>query len=246
MLGEGYLLSIGDVLTAVYWISAIVGGGLVLISTLGGGDSDTHADVDTHVDFDAHVDADVDIDTGVDAHADLDADVDAHDALDGATAHHADGPIADAGSVATWFSIRFLVFFLAAFGAVGVVLNHLSDVGGGATFGAALLAGLLIGQCIHQLMRLMRRTAGDGTPIRANYVNQRARVAIAIAHPNKGEIVLTVRGAQRYVPAVCKHEAGVFPVGAEVGVVDYRGGVAEVVSIEEFEFLRETEKGAES
>jgi len=176
--------------------------------------------------------------------------VDTADDVDGPSAtepgHHADGALADAGSVAAWFSIRFVVFFMSAFGAVGVVLTHLSDVGGGATFGAALLAGLVMGQGVHQLIRVMRRTSGNSTPTRADYVNQRARVVMAITYPQKGEIVLTVRGAQRYVPAVCKHAERSFPVGAEVGVADYRGGLAEVVSIEEFEFLSEKQEGAES
>lgn len=231
MVAEAYLLSIADVLTSAYWIAMIVGGGLVLMSTFGGGDSHGDVDVHTDVDFDADMDADFD--------------VDAHD-LDVDTTHHADGAFADAGSAATWFSIRFVVFFLAAFGAVGVVLTHLSDVGPGATVGAALLAGLVIGQCVHQLMRVMRRTSGDSTPVRADYVNRKGRVTIAVEHPHKGEIVLTVRGAQRYVPAVSKHADRSYPVGTTVGVADYQGGVAEVVSIEEFEFLRDAERGAQS
>lgn len=222
------LVPIFDLLTAVYWICTIVGGGLVVMSTLSGDDSDSQVDVD------AHVDLDVDMDVEVDA------------AFDAETGHHADGALADAGSVAAWFSIRFVVFFMSAFGAVGVVLTHLSDVGGGATFGAALLAGLVMGQGVHQLIRVMRRTSGNSAPTRADYVDQRARVTIAITYPHKGEIVLTVRGAQRYVPAVSKHADRSFPVGAEVGVVDYRGGLAEVVSIEEFEFLSDKQEGAES
>ena len=228
MVSEMNLVPIFDLLTAVYWICTIVGGGLVVMSTLSGDDSDSQVDVDTHVDLDV----DMDVEVGA--------------AFDAETGHHVDGALADAGSVAAWFSIRFVVFFMSAFGAVGVVLTHLSDVGGGATFGAALLAGLVMGQGVHQLIRVMRRTSGNSTPTLADYVNQRARVTIAITYPHKGEIVLTVRGAQRYVPAVCKHADRSFPVGAEVGVADYRGGLAEVVSIEEFEFLSEEQEGAES
>ncbi len=43
-------------LTTAYWVALILGGGLLLISTLAGGDAD--------VDIDMDLDVDVDIDTG--------------------------------------------------------------------------------------------------------------------------------------------------------------------------------------
>ena len=67
MVSEMNLVPIFDLLTAVYWICTIVGGGLVLISTLSGGDSDSHLDVDTHVDLDVDMDVDVDVDVDVGA-----------------------------------------------------------------------------------------------------------------------------------------------------------------------------------
>ena len=83
----------------LYWICLIFGGGLILVSSVSGGDADADVDVDVDAYFDAYFDMEADVDVDVDA--DLDAEVD-----------HG-GEIAAAGSLATWFSIRFAVYFMA-------------------------------------------------------------------------------------------------------------------------------------
>ena len=199
------------VLTTVYWACLVVGGGLMLLSMLGG-DSDADVSVDT--------DIDVDFDAGVD----LDADV------DGVDLSHA-----DAAALSTWFSMRFIVFFVAIFGAVGVILRHLTALETGLAFIMALVIGLIVGQVAHHVFRVIRRTSGDSTPRPQDYVNRLARVTIAIAPPNKGEVAIQVRSARRFVPAVASGEAQGFNSGDEVVVVGYRAGVAQVISREEFE-----------
>ena len=61
-----------------------------------------------------------------------------------------------------------------------------------------------------------------------------ARVTIAFTQPDKGEIALQVRSAKRFVPAVAKRSGVSFERGDEVVVVSYRGGVAEVLSRDDF------------
>lgn len=94
-------------LTAVYWVCLIVGGGLLVISTVSG--ADTNADVggDFEADFDAELDADMDLETEID---------------------HVEALHGGAMTLSTWFSIRFLVFAMAVFGALGVVLDRKSVV----------------------------------------------------------------------------------------------------------------------
>ncbi|MXZ17901.1 MAG: hypothetical protein F4069_03825 [Rhodothermaceae bacterium] len=77
---------------ALYWISLIVGGVFVLLSLIGGGDSDLDADLDADldVDLDADLNADMDSDVGV-AWVDL-------------------------------FSVRTIFLFAAFFGMCGVLL----------------------------------------------------------------------------------------------------------------------------
>ena len=221
------LAEIGAALTTAYWACLIVGGGLAVLSALGGSDSDV--DVETDVGFDVEADADFDFDADTEFEIDADAEIDMGTHADVAHAGHA------AADLSTWFSMRFVVFFAAVFGAVGVILTHMSEQGVGATAGLAIVGGLVVGQGVHQLFRYIRQTSGDSKPQPRDYVNKLARVTIAIMPPNKGEVALQVRQTRRYAPAVASGETAGFQVGTDVVVVAYRAGVARVVSREEFE-----------
>lgn len=213
----------GNWLVSAYWFCLILGGGLLLISVLAGHGSAADAGVDAaaHVGWDTHVDAGVPADFAPDAaHADL---------PHGAAAHGA------AMGLSSWFSLRFVVFFLAAFGAVGVALTHLTPVGAGAVFALALGGGVAVGQGAHQLFRYILRTSGDSAPRPWDYVNKLGRVAVTINGAAKGEVELHVRGGTRRVPAVAADAARRFPAGDEVVVIGYEAGVAQVVSRAEFE-----------
>ena len=221
------LADAAGVLVALYWGGLIIGGGLLLISALGG--IGGHADVDAGTSFDVDAHAGLDVDThagigdtsGTDLHADL-----AH------AVHAAHG---GAAALSTWFSIRFVVFFLALFGAMGVILTHLSTLGVVTTLVVALASGMVVGQIVHHVFRAIRRTSGDSTPQPADYVNKLARVTIAVVPPDQGEIALQVRGGEHYVPAAIGGLPRRFNIGDEVVVIGYRAGVASVVSREEFE-----------
>lgn len=229
------MVTVLPMLLGLYWICLIVGGGLLLISAFAGHDS--HADVSGDVSFDAHADVDVDV------HGEMPADI--HVETD-ASLDHADGAHLEhihASSLASWFSIRFVIFFAAVFGLVGVVLTHLTDARQSVTLGAALVGGLVLGQGVHQLFRQLRRSSGDSTPRAQDYIDQPARVTVTITHPRKGEVALQVGRGERFVPAVAQRPDTTFSVGQEVVVVDYRGGIAEVVSREEHEFLTDKSSG---
>lgn len=222
-------------LTAAYWFCLILGGGLLVISALGGGDHDADVDADFEADFDAG--GDVDFDAGADADFDVDAGggFDADGAVHaGAEVAHA-GHMADAAGLSSWFSIRFVVFFVAVFGAVGVVLTHLTSAGPGLTLPVAIVGGAVVGQGVHRLFRLIRRTSGNSLTREGDYTRKLAHVTVRIAPPNPGEITLPVRGVQRYVPAVVMGDGQGFDPGDEVVVVDYSAGVAQVISREQFE-----------
>lgn len=220
MLAQGF-----PALTTVYWICLIVGGGLLIVGALAGGDHDVGVDTDVGVD----VGADVDVDLGADVVADVDAGVDA----DVHTGH------GHAGSLAGWFSMQFIVFFLAMFGLVGVTFSYLTDTTTGLTFICALAGGLAVGQGVHQILRKLRSTSGDSTPKPQDYVDKPARVTIRVTSAEKGEVALHVGRAERFIPALSKRADQTFKPGDQVAVVGYHGGVAEIVSREEYEFLTE-------
>jgi len=212
------------VLSAIYWGGLIVGGGLLLVSLLGGSEHGAAA-VDTGGDIDLSADADVDLGAGQLDHADAD--------LGHVDAGHA--AVGGMSALATWFSLRFLVFFIAVFGALGVILHHLSPLGTWTTFATALGGGLIVGQAVHHLFRYIRQTSGNSTPQPQDYVNRLARVTVRIDPPDIGEVALIVRGGERYVPAASIDPPRAFAVGDQVVVVAYRAGVAQVTAREEFE-----------
>ncbi len=223
------LAEIAPLLTTIYWICLIVGGGLLLVSSVAGG----HADAD----FGSHLGGDVSFDghVGADFHAPGDLTADVHLPGDVSGDIHAHHP--GATSLATWFSIQFLVFFMAMFGLIGATFTHLTDMGTIATLGVAVAGGVIVGQSVHQLLRKLRRSSGNSTTQLADYINRTARVTIDMTHHNTGEVALHVGATERFVPAVSKREDAMFSRGDAVAVVEYQGGVAQVVSQEEFEFL---------
>ncbi|MEW6250852.1 MAG: hypothetical protein AB1716_09405 [Planctomycetota bacterium] len=236
-----------DLLVALYWFGLIVGGGLLVFSALGAlghsGDFDAGA-----ADFDAgapdfHADAggaDFHADTaGADLHADAGADMGHADAGAAHTdlahaAHGGHGALA----LSTWFSLRFVIFFLAFFGAAGVLLTYVTGLDRALTAGVAVLTGLVVGQAMHQTLRAVQRASGDSTTRPQDYVNRLGRVTISIEGNATGEVAVCVLGSERYLPAVARGSTTAFRPGDEIVVVAYRGGIAEVISRSEYERTR--------
>lgn len=226
------LLAESSGLAAAYVICFIVGGGLLAISTIFGHQTDSDVDADIDVDFDADVDLGADLDAGVDLEVDADADA-IH------IEHAAEGV-----SLTTWFSIRFLVYFTATFGAVGTILTYMSSASSGAVLAASVAAGLVVGQAVHQALRYLKRTSGDSAATVRDYVNRSGRVTIAIKKGRRGEVALQVRGRERFVAATARRLDTEFKVGDRVAVIAFADGQAEVISQREFDFIHEHERGA--
>lgn len=225
------IASIESVMPTVYWACGGTGVALLLISMLGAHNSNADFDVDAGaaggLDVDVHVDVDADIGGAVDAHgADLGG-------------HHDDGVFGDATSISTWFSMRFLVFFVAIFGLIGLVMTYMTQVGPNGSLGIALACGLVGGQGVHQTFRRIMKTSGNSAASIGDYMEKVGRVTIPIDPPQKGEITIDVRGGQQYIPAVSKHADTRFSVGDEVVVVEYNGNAATVISRKEFDFRRD-------
>lgn len=152
-----------------YLLALIVGGGLTLLSLLGGHDTDLSGAGEAG-NFSA------------DAHA---------EALD---MTHADTPPhTETGDLASWFSMRAVVSFIAMFGLAGV-LGRLLGLAGTGLLLTALVSGLLAGFITTYLFRLAREK-GNLTFEAATLVGRVGTVIIPSA-PNKlGRVLLEV-GAQ--------------------------------------------------
>ena len=223
-------------LAPAYIVCLIVGGGLLMVSTVFGGDHDHDLGFDGHTDaLDMH--ADVDVHANVDVHADVDADVDtttAHSDIDASADAHGHDLLA----ISNWFSLRFLVYFAAAFGLVGTVLTYLSDIGNAWTALYAATCGLVVGQGVHQTMRALQRSSGSREIQLEDYLNQTARVTVAIHPPQRGEVAVRVYNGERFLSAAAKRADDDFKVGDRVVITGYASGTAEVVSQQEYEFLK--------
>ena len=208
-------------LNTAYWACVVLGGGFVLISLLGMFGGHTDAAEAAGTDFSA-----ADSAGGFDIHH---GPSDTH--FDPATAKELHGTLSQ------WISIRFIVYFLACFGATGVIATNLSNLSPLASLLLALGCGIIVGQLVHQTVAWLRRSSGDSTPQPRDYVGRIARVTIPIEATLKGEIALQVRETHRRLPAIAIEQRTNFNVGDEVVVVAYRGGIAEVTTRDKAAFF---------
>lgn len=227
------LLAAIPALTGVYLFCLIVGGGMLLISTVLGGSHDADVDIGTDVDVDVDVAGDMDMGGGVDAGADLDV-----DGADATGAHHG---APSALALSKWFSVRFLVYFAAMFGLVGTVLTYMTAVQAGWVFLIALVAGVLMGQFVHQVVRALQRGEVSSEVRVEDLVAKTARVTIAVRPPARGEVGVRVGDREVFLAAVAQRPDDAFDIGAQVRITAYSGGLAQVVSCREYEFTHPAE-----
>lgn len=228
----------GGLFSALYVISLILGGGLLLLSMAFGGSSDAGIDAGAG-DFDL---GDAGVDMSADASADVGADVDADIGQDVQMGHAAPHGV----HLATWFSLQFLIYFLAAFGLIGTALTYASSVTSPFVMLIALVGGAIVGQVAHQSIRALKRSGVGSDPSKEDYLNRIARVTIAIAPRRRGEVAVATRNGERYVPAAAKRGDDGFALGDRVVVIAFNNGVAEVVSRREYEFVTDAQPGGTS
>ena len=193
----------------VYLVCLLVGGFFVILSLLGGGDTDLDAD------FDADVDLDLDFDGGeVDFDSDFDGDV---------------GADAGAGvGFVDLLTIRALFLFMAFFGLTGTIFSWL----GSATLTTALYAvamGLVAGLGGNYVIKKLGAEVSSNVGTR-DLKGRTARVVVPFEPGERGKILLEARGSQ--LQMIAQAFEGVeesFLPGDEVVVVRLDGPVAEVI-----------------
>ncbi|NIN71546.1 MAG: hypothetical protein GTO46_06370 [Gemmatimonadetes bacterium] len=215
----------------LYILAAMVGGGLLVFSVLGGAHDDV-GDVHVHgLDVDAAgFDADlsgVDVDvSGVDV-----AGADVH--VGGLDADH-DVDVGHGGAgalVLGFFRPRNLIFFLAAFGLTGTVLT----VTNASTPNTTLLLSLAMGGgallLTHSVFSWLRRSeVGIDTVGDREIEGRTARVVLPLAPGGCGRVVCTIADREYYLTArVSKDVTEQLAAGSEVVILGIRDGVAEVI-----------------
>lgn len=211
----------------LYLGALIFGGGLLSLSLLFGGDSDS-ADADVHTDahFDADVDADVDagIDVEADVSTDMEADTNTH------IAHGSSDTSVGLSAVAEFFSLRNGLFFLAFFGLTGVVFTLL-DYGSMMTLAYSLVAGTGSAFMGFKLMRYLRGSETGQALHLAETTGRTGTVVVGISRSAKGKIRILNAGSSTTMLAAVHDTAAAdqFAVGEKVVVVRVIQNVAWVV-----------------
>ena len=192
-----------------YVFALVLGGTLLLASTvLGGDDADHDADAG-------------DLDLDLDADVDVDADAGGHD--------HAGGDLG--GFFGALVSLRFWTFFATFFGLTGAVLQGLDLAGPMETAGLSVGTGALTGYVtVHVLRRLSSNDTGVAAGV-SDYIGKSGRVIVAVGHDGPGKVRLEMKGTTVDVLATTDDDAPI-PTGEQALVVQMQGTQALVTRID--------------
>lgn len=196
----------------LYIVGLIVGGALVLLSVLGAGHGhgDFTTDHDVGGDFGFHgASADHDIDQeGV-----------------GTSMHASD----------TWIpflSLRFWTYFSAVFGACGLLLTKLSDLGSSQIALYSAAGGILTGLIVAYTVRVLRKSEAGGSTSEQDLLGKTAKVTVALKAGQAGKIRCMVKGDILDLLALPEGASDI-PIGADVVVVGMEGNNAKVMPLTE-------------
>ena len=192
-------------MTGVYAFAAIVGWPFLLFFVFFEGEG-------------GDVDADFDVDI------DVDADLEASGGMGGGIA----------AAVLSLLSFRSIVFFLAFFGATGLILTALST-GSAVALVVAIALGLFAAGLNNRVFRYLKSTS-VGTDVSDRVLSGAVgRVTVPISVTSKGRITCEVEGQTINLTAVPfdANEDGEFAVGESVVVVEVNQGTARVSSFRE-------------
>jgi membrane protein implicated in regulation of membrane protease activity len=188
---------------AVYTIATIVGGGLVLLSALGG--LGHHASVDGGADGFDH------------SHS--------GDSGDGAAGASHDFWI-------PFLSLRFWTYFAAAFGGMGLALTFLKMSSEPVTGIVAAAVGVALGLTVSWIMRILPRVTMHNTVLSDDFVGKEARVLVAGEGAQPGKIRVSIKGELIDILAR-REDGGTIATGETVVVIGLEGNEARVARMDE-------------
>ncbi len=202
----------------IYLFAAIIGGGLLLFSLLGGSDHDaSHADA-------SGLDAGHDFDTGHDFDHDVGHDHDvSHDVHGGA------GEL-----LLGLFRPRNLIFFLAAFGLTGTLLTLITPASETGSLLPSLVMGFVAMLLTHSVFLWLKRSDTAVDAVSDNELEGCiGRVVLPVAEGERGRIACLVGGREVHLVARLAEDSGEsLAVGSEVVVLRVSDTVAEVIPFE--------------
>jgi membrane protein implicated in regulation of membrane protease activity len=146
----------------------------------------------------------------------------------------ADASVTDLGDSGEFllgvFSTRNLTFFLAAFGATGMILHWLgtNPVVTAIVAGALGLTAMFM---VHAVFVWLRRSDSSVDSLgERDFEGAIARVVLPIAPGSRGQVACVIAGSEMYLTAVLAEDVpGPLTIGQEVIILSTDGGVARVM-----------------
>ncbi len=199
---------------AIYLICLLVGGFFVLLSMLGGGDTDADVDFDGEIDVEFETEIEGDFDTQADT-------------ISGAD-------MADAGpGLVDLLSVRALFLFAAFFGLTGTALSLLGS-SEPMTAVLATVVGLVTGLGGNYIIKRVGYAHISSDVESRELKGMTGKVVVPFDGQEKGKISLVARGHRLQIMARAFENQTIdtFRPGDDVVVVRFDGAVAEVVKPE--------------
>jgi membrane protein implicated in regulation of membrane protease activity len=212
----------------LYLTAAIIGGGMVLVSALGGmfGHGADHDATGGH-DHDFHVGGH-DHDAGAGDHD--------HDHEVGHQAADAAGKVNDVfNAIADWIpflSLRFWMAFAATFGVLGSILTIMKMSVEPMTLITSLAAGLFTGVLVHTIITALKRTMKDSSVAEKDMVGTAGRVLVSPRGLDPGKIRIELKGDIIDMLAVSDDGKDI-EAGTEIFVVAIEGQRARIARQED-------------
>ncbi|MBT8494533.1 MAG: DUF1449 family protein, partial [Deltaproteobacteria bacterium] len=181
----------------VYLILLLIGGTLIGVSLIFGGDADVDADADFDADADADIDADGEADGG-------------------------HGIAIDAAAWLPFASVRFWLFFMTFFGLTGTLLTTVAGVTSSLAVAVmATVTGYFCGIGASATVKWLMRNEADSAIRASDLIGARARVLLAVREGGVGKVRLSLKG--QIIDVRATTEDGVeYPIGSTVMAYDSR------------------------
>jgi membrane protein implicated in regulation of membrane protease activity len=155
-----------------------------------------------------------------------------HGALHGA--HHAGGAALRGGTHISWFNISSLLAFLTWFGGTGYILTGHSHFVAIVSLAIATFAGLFAGWMVFAFMaKIVKTTDAQLRDWDFRMEGSVGTVSMPIRENGTGEMIFEQAGVRKSVCARSE-DGDSLPLGAEVVISRYDGGVAYVKRWEDF------------